>query len=106
MRQEITRLVHDVDRLFAVRDSDMNVQAKSQTDPRNLLHVIYDCGVALVCRDQLIHPMRKGMRAGGGYYQPVLRRNFGQLSAKCSDLPSRVSGIAANLGADFHNRLM
>ena len=46
------------------------------------------------------------MRAGGSDYQPVLRRNFGQLSAKCSDLPSRVSGIAANLGADFHNRLV
>ena len=33
-------------------------------------------------------------------------RNFGQLGAKCSDLPSSVSGIAANPGADFHNRLV
>ncbi len=64
MRQEITGLIHDVDRLFAVRNSDMNVQTKCQTDPRNLLHVIYDRGVSLVNRDQLIHPMRKRMCAG------------------------------------------
>ncbi len=36
----------------------------------------------------------------------MLRRKSCQLSAKCSDLPSRVSGIAANPGADFHNRLV
>src|SRR5262249_17397776 len=36
----------------------------------------------------------------------MLRRELCQLSAKCSDLPSRVSSIAANLGANFHNRLV
>src|SRR5215469_12372398 len=98
MRQEITRLIHDIDRLFAVRNPDMNVQAKCQTDSRHLLHVVYDRGIALVDRDQLIHPVGKRMCSGGSDYQPVLRRKSCQLSAKCSDFMSRVPSIAANLG--------
>src|SRR5215813_3259347 len=50
--------------------------------------------------------MRKWMRSGGSDYQPMLRCKFCQLSAKCSDFASRLPGITANRGTDFHNRLV
>src|SRR4051794_38983452 len=39
VRQEIARLVHDVDRHFAIRNSDMDVQPEDEIGPRHLLHV-------------------------------------------------------------------
>ena len=99
MRQEITRLVHDIDCLFAIRNSDMNVQAKGQTNPRHLLHVIDDCRVAFVNGDQLVDPVRKWMRAGGSDLQPTPRRQSGQLRAKIHHLLPRIARVGANIGA-------
>jgi hypothetical protein len=82
------------------------VQAKCQTDPRNLLHVIYNRGVPLVDRDQLVHPMRKGMRSGGRNPEPITRRQFGQLIAKINDLLSGGTGISADVGVQLHYRLV
>ena len=65
MRQEIARLIHEVDPFFAVGDSDMHMQAEDEIHPRDMLQVLHDRRVALVGGDQLIVPMRKGVRARG-----------------------------------------
>jgi hypothetical protein len=57
-------MVHDIDRFFAIRDADVNVESENEIGARDLLHVFDDVRVALVRRDQLVHPMRKWMRAG------------------------------------------
>src|ERR1051325_2287765 len=50
--------------------------------------------------------MRKRMRARGSDYQTVLCRKVCYLTPEYNELPSRIARIAADLGADFHNRLM
>ena len=57
MREEITRLVHDIDSLLAVGNCHMHVQTKNETRACNLLHVFNDCCVAFVNGDELIHPV-------------------------------------------------
>ena len=46
VRQEVARLVHDVDRRLAVVDADVDVQAEDQVRPRHLLQVFDDLLVA------------------------------------------------------------
>ena len=57
VREKITRLVHELDCLLAIRDADVHVQSENEIRPRNLLQIVDDRGIALARRDQLIHPM-------------------------------------------------
>ena len=57
MRQKVARLIHNIYRFFAIRDSYVNVQTENEINPRDLLHIFDDGLVALVNGDQLIHPM-------------------------------------------------
>ena len=106
MRQEIARLVHDIDSFLAVGNSDVHVQSEDEVRARDLLHVFDDGGVALVHRDQLVHPMRERMRAGRCDFQSIVRREHGELAAKLNDLLPRTTRITANLRAKLDDRLV
>ena len=57
VRKEIARLIHDVDRFFAIGNSDVDVQAENEIHACDLLHVLHDSRVALVGGYQLLHPV-------------------------------------------------
>ena len=61
--KKITRLIHDVDRRFAIGNADMHMQSEDEIRPREQLHVFDDFLVALAFGDELIVPVRKRMRA-------------------------------------------
>ena len=46
------------------------------------------------------------MRAGGSDFQPVLRSQFRQLSAKIDDLLPGITCVGANLRSKFDDRLV
>jgi hypothetical protein len=52
------------------------MQSENQVCPRNLLHIFDDGGVALIHRDELIHPMEKWMGSGRRDLEPVTRGEF------------------------------
>ena len=106
MRKEITRLVHDVDSLFAIGNSHMYVQTEDEIGTSDLLHVFDNCRVALVDGDELVHPVRKWVRASGSDLETVARRQFCQLTAKIDNLLPGNARVAANLCAEFHHRLV
>src|ERR1700730_8604178 len=106
MRKEITRLIHDRNRHFAIRNSHVNMQPENKIRTRDLLHVFDDGGVAFVHRDQLVHPMREWMRARRRDLQAVARRNRRQVAAKLNDLLSRASCVTTDLGAQLNHRLV
>ena len=61
--QEVARLVHDIYGLLAIGNSHVHVQAENEIATRDLLHVLHNCCVALVGGNELVHPMRKRVRA-------------------------------------------
>jgi hypothetical protein len=99
MGQEITRLVHDMDRHLAICDPDMDVQPKDEVGARNLLHIFDDFLVALPFGDELIVPMRKGMRAGGGNFHPAPRRQTRQMTAQLDNMETRILHRLTDFGA-------
>ena len=106
MGQEITRLVHEVDPFFAIGNSDMNMQAEDEIGPRDLLHVLHDRRVAFVGGDQLIVPMRKGVRARGSDLQSAAPRQQREFRSQLCDLFARLVNILANLRAQLDDRLV
>src|SRR6266498_2180588 len=106
MRQEIPGLIHNIDTLFAIRDSHVHMQSEDQIYPRNLLHILDDGGVALIHRDELIHPVRERMCASGGDLESIARRQFRQLATKIDNLLSRATRVMTDLRAKLHDRLM
>src|ERR1043166_9620169 len=99
MRQEISRLIHDIDPVFAVGNSDVHVQPEDETSPGDLLHVVNGDSIAVVRRDLLVHPMREWMSAGRSDHPSITSRDRGQLAAKADNLLPRAVNVAANLRA-------
>src|SRR5262249_6969586 len=106
MREEVPRLIHNVDSLLTIGDSHVHVQTKNETCARNLLRVFDNGCIAFMDRYELIHPMRKRVRAGGADLQSVLPGKFGQFAAKIDNLSSGITRVAANFSAQLHDRLM
>ena len=80
MRQEIARLVHDVDCYFAIGNSDVHVQSEDEIGARQLLHVFDYFLVAFALGNELIAPMRKRMRARRRNLQSAPACELGQLA--------------------------
>ena len=100
MREEIARLVHDVDGRLAIRNSHVHVQSEDQVRPRDLLHVFHDLLVALAFRDELIAPVRERMRAGGGDLHPApAPRARASWVRNSHDMRARIDDRLADLGA-------
>ena len=106
VRQKIARLVHDVDGRFAVRNSDVDVEAEDEIRPRELLHVPDDFFVALAFGDELIAPVRKRMRAGRSDPQPGFAGERSELAPELDDVFARMRDRRTNLGAQFDDRLV
>ena len=74
VRQEVARLVHDVDRQLAVLDADVDVEAEDQVGARDLLQVLDDVVVAPFVGDQLVLPVGERVGARGGDAHAVCAR--------------------------------
>src|SRR5436309_522298 len=68
VRQEIAGLIHHVDRRLAIRNSHVDVQSENEIRARERLHIFQYLLVTLTFGDELVAPMREGMRSD--------RRNF------------------------------
>ena len=65
MGQKIARLIHHVNRHFAVRDTHVHMQTKNEIRTCKQLHVFDDLLVAFAFGDVLVAPVRKGVCADG-----------------------------------------
>ena len=91
MRQEIARLIHNVNAVCAMRNAHVHVQPENQVSARDQLHVLHDLLIAIVRRDVLIHPMRKRVCAGRGDFQAVACRKGGQFAAQFDNVLPRIT---------------
>src|SRR5437016_13201798 len=57
VRQEIARLIHDVDGSFAIRNSHMHMQTEDEISPGQQLHVADNFLITLALSDELVAPM-------------------------------------------------
>src|SRR5947209_8993466 len=96
MGKKITRLIHNIDPFLAIGNPHVYMQTKDEIGTGDLLHVFDNCRVALIHRDELIHPVRERMGASGGDFQSMSRGQFRQLAAKIDNLLSGNACIAAN----------
>src|SRR5205085_2978131 len=106
VRQEIARLVHDVDGRFAGRYADVHMQAEDQIRPRQALHVFHDLLVALSFGDELVVPVGKGVRADGSDPQIRLAGERRELAAQFDNVLTRVRDRRTNLRAQLDDRLV
>ena len=106
MGQDVAGLIHDLDRLFAIRDANVDVQPENEIAARDLLHVVHDRGVAVAGRDQLVHPMRKGMSAGGSNEQAAPGGELGEFAPQLQHLRARTLNVGANFSPELDDRLM
>ena len=106
VRQEVARLVHQLDHRRAIGHGDVHVQAEDQQRARQLLQLLDDVLVALARRDHLVHPVRERMRAGGGDAQADALGGVGEIAAVADDLLGQLLDVRADLGADLDDRLV
>ena len=106
MRDEITRVIHHVNRGLAVLDADVHVQSEDEIGARHQLHVFDDILVAIVGIDLLHAPVGKGMRGGGGEAQAILASQANHVAAQFLQLVLGVLDVGADRGADFDDRLV
>ena len=57
VRQEIARLIHDMDGSFAIRNSHMHMQPEDEISPGQQLHVADNFLITLALSDELVAPM-------------------------------------------------
>src|SRR5439155_838392 len=71
VREEVARLVHDLDPALAVGDTDVHVYAEDEELADDVLQLLLEDLVPLVLGDLLLLPVREGVRAGRRETQPV-----------------------------------
>ena len=106
MRQEVARLVHQVDRGLPVGHGDVDVQAEDQQRPRQLLQLLDDAVVADAGGEDLVLPVGERMRAGGRDREPDALGRGGELPADAEDLAAQLADVRADLRADLDDRLV
>ena len=84
----------------------MYVQPEDEQRPRQLLQLLDNAVVADAGRQNLIFPVREGMRAGGRHRQTHTLGGTGQLAADAKDLIAQLGDVAADPGAHLDDRLM
>ena len=85
---------------------DVHVQSEDQQRPRQLLQLLDDVLVALARRDDLIDPVREGVRAGGGDAQADALRGIGEIAAIADDFLGQLADVRTDLGPDLDDRLV
>ena len=106
VRQEVARLVEELDRAGPVGHGDVDVQPEDQQRARQLLQLFDDVLVALAGREDLVLPVRKRMRAGGRDAQPDALGALRELAADVADLVLELGDVGADLRADLDDRLV
>ena len=82
------------------------MQPEDKIAARDLLHVVNDRGVAIAGCDQLVHPMRKRMGAGGSNQQAAPRGEGRQFAPQFHHLLAGTLYVVTNLGAELDDRLV
>src|SRR2546421_5570761 len=95
-----------MDSRIAARNSHVRVETENEVRTRELLHVADDFFVALAFGDELVAPMRKGMRAGRSDPQPGFARQRSELASKLDYVLARMGDRRTNLRAQLDDRLM
>ena len=106
MRQKVPRFVHQIDHRRSIRHGDVDVEAEDQQRARELLQLLDDVLVAFAGRDDLIHPARERMRAGGGDAQPDALGGVGEIAPRADDFFRQLLGRRADFGTDLDDRLV
>ena len=104
MRQEVARLVHDVDALFLVLEPDVDVHAEDQQAVGDVGHRFAVLEVALALGDLLVAPTGKGVGRGGGDPQAVSGGDLGDPASQAHQLRARLRHSAADLRPDLDLR--
>src|SRR5439155_15222393 len=103
--QKITRRVHDVNLTLAVRNTDVNVQAKDQERASDGLQLLHQQLVSLIIEDLLVLPARDGVRRGGNYLEPILLGQRGNDTTQVRYVSPCFLNVIADPSADFNHRL-
>ena len=101
MRQEIGKLVEQVEAHRLVLDGDMNVHAADEQPARHDLHVPGDRVVALLVGVHLDVPVGEGMRRGGDRRHAVTGGRLGNGAAETGERGARLGERAADRRADL-----
>ena len=105
MREEVARLVHDLDPLLAVGDADMHVQPEDEELADDVLQLLLEDLVPLLLGDLLLLPVRERVRAGGHEPQAIAPQEGRERAAGVRDLPAGLAHVGANARADLDHRL-
>ena len=105
MRQEVGRLVHQVDAQLVVLDPGVDVHAADHHALRQRLHVAAEDDVALLVDPALVAPVGERVGRGGDHRHAELRGGPGDRGAQLGELVARLRDVAADAGADLDLRL-
>ena len=104
MRQEVARLVHQVDAQLVVVDADVHVHAADQQTAGDTLHVAGEYVVTLLVGVLLVRPFREGMRRGGHRRQSVAGGDLRDGSAQPGEFAVRLLYVLTDRSADLDLR--
>ena len=101
VRQEVGRLVHQVDPGLVVGDADMDMHAADQHPVAHIGEIAAELVVARAVAAGLGGPRGGRVAGGGDRRQAVALRHPGHRAAQADELAARLAGAAADAGADL-----
>src|SRR5512144_1505114 len=104
MRQEVARLVHQVDAQLVVVDADVHMHTADQQTTGDTLHVASEYVVTLLVGVLLVRPFREGMRRGGHWRQSVATGDLRDGSAQPGEYAAGLLDVATDRSADLDLR--
>src|SRR5207245_7643889 len=99
VREEIARLIHDVNRTLPIRNADVHMQTEDEIGASELLHVLDDLLISLALSNKLIAPVRKRMRHHRGNLQSAATCQFRDAAAQLNHVSTRIDNRLANFSA-------
>src|SRR5207237_6084093 len=105
VREEVARLVHDLDPSLAVRNADVNMQAEDQKLSDHVLHLVLADLVAVLLGDLLVLPVRERMRPRGRDPETDGAKQAGERAAQPQHLFARLAYVRADLRPDLDDGL-
>ena len=104
MRQEVARLVHQVDAQLVVLDADVHVHAADDEAPADAGKVAGDRLVAVAVGRLLRAPAREGVRGGGDRGEPMLSCELGHGGSEIGQFPPCIPRRIMHARADLDLR--
>ena len=106
VREEVARGVHEVDGRAAVGHRHVDVHAEDEQRACELLELFDDVLVPLAGGDDLIDPVREGVRAGRGHGEARAIGGCAELAAHPQHFALELQHVRANGRAQFDDGLM